>query len=351
VPEGAKNLVQRMQEQTARSILDFYGGSIGNLKGWVQGDRSKLESLAEQLPRGEPQARIQEMIESYSAMEGLLERAAGQVARGAQETVDQTVSREGREDGQSFEDVETFCMFIGYPRSGHSLVGSLLDAHPNVVIAHELNVLECVEKSFERGRILQLVLENSRRVAKSGREWEGYSYKVPNQWQGRFERLQVIGDKKGGASTRILSSSPGLLCRLLDIIDTDVKFIHVVRNPYDNISTMLKHRRRNQSLRSVIESYLSLCATNSKIRERVGRDRVFDLRHEALVEAPEELLGDLCGFLGLERKEDYLEDCASLVFDSPRKTRYGVEWDVGMIAAVQEGIGRHEFLRGYSYEE
>ncbi len=287
------------------------------------------------------------MIDSYSAIEALLDRPPGQVAGGN----GQTVCRAGREDDQTFENLETFCMFIGHPRSGHSLVGSLLDAHPNAVIAHELNVLECIEKGFDIGRIFQLVLENSRRVAKSGREWEGYSYRVPNQWQGRFERLQVIGDKKGGASTRILSSTPGILRRLSDIIDTDVKFIHVVRNPYDNISTMFKHRRHNRSLESVVEDYFSMCATNSKISERVGGGSVFDLRHEALVEGPQELLGDLCGFLGLEGKEDYLEDCASLVFETPRKTRYDVDWDASTIAAVQEGIDRHEHLRGYSYRE
>jgi hypothetical protein len=31
----------------------------------------------------------------------------------------------------SFAHVESFCMFIGYPRSGHTLIGSILDAHPN----------------------------------------------------------------------------------------------------------------------------------------------------------------------------------------------------------------------------
>ena len=351
MPEGARTLIQRTQEQTARSIRDFYGDSIGRLKGRVQSDRSQLAALAERLPPGEAQARVQGMIDSYLAIEGSLDRAAGQIARGASQTVDQTVSRAGRDDNQTFENVETFCMFIGYPRSGHSLVGSLLDAHPNAVIAHELNALECVEMGFDRWRIFQLVLENSRRVARSGREWEGYSYKIPNQWQGRFERLQVIGDKKGGASTRILSSTPGILRRLSDIVDTEVKFIHVVRNPYDNISTMFKHNRHNRSLRSVIEDYLSMCATNSKISEWVGDDSVFDLRHEALVEAPEELLGDLCGFLGLECKGDYLETCASLVFDTPRKTRYEVEWDASAIAAVQEGIDSHEYLRGYSYGE
>ena len=351
MPERAKSLSQRVQEQTAQTILEFYGDSIGNLKSRVHSDRSQLESLAEWLPRGEAQAQIQEMIESYQAIEGLLERPAVQLARGTQQTVGQTVSQEGYEDGRTFEDVETFCMFIGYPRSGHSLVGSLLDAHPNAAIAHELNALECVEKGLDREHIFQLVLENSRRVAKSGRRWEGYGYKVPNQWQGRFERLQVIGDKKGGASTRKLSSTPGILRRLLDIIDAEIKFIHVVRNPYDNISTMFEHRHHNQSLRSVIEDYLFLCATNSKIRERIGGDQVFDLRHEALVEAPEVLLGYLCNFLGLEPVKDYLEDCASLVFDSPRKTRYEVQWSAGTIAAVQKGIDHHEFLRGYSYED
>ncbi len=58
-------------------------------------------------------------------------------------------------------------------------------------------------------------------------------------------------------------------------------------------------------------------------------------------------MSDLCGFLGLERKGDYLEDCASLVFDTPRKTRHDVEWDASAIAAVQEGVNRHEYLGGY----
>ncbi len=40
-----------------------------------------------------------------------------------------------------FRSVETYCMFIGNPKSGHSLVGFLLNAHNNAVISHELNAL------------------------------------------------------------------------------------------------------------------------------------------------------------------------------------------------------------------
>lgn len=36
-----------------------------------------------------------------------------------------------------FSHIENFCMFIGYPRSGHSLIAALLDAHPEVVMGME----------------------------------------------------------------------------------------------------------------------------------------------------------------------------------------------------------------------
>ena len=52
--------------------------------------------------------------------------------------------REVSTDAADFEKLQAYCMFIGYPRSGHSLVGSLLDAHPNIIIAHELNALQFV---------------------------------------------------------------------------------------------------------------------------------------------------------------------------------------------------------------
>jgi hypothetical protein len=57
-----------------------------------------------------------------------------------------------------FENVGTYFMFIGYPRSGHSLIGSLLDAHPNIVCAHELGVLRYLLCRFRRDQIFSLLL-------------------------------------------------------------------------------------------------------------------------------------------------------------------------------------------------
>ena len=45
---------------------------------------------------------------------------------------------DGWELRREFESVQTYVMFVGYPRSGHSLVGAFLNAHPAMMIAHEL---------------------------------------------------------------------------------------------------------------------------------------------------------------------------------------------------------------------
>ena len=37
-------------------------------------------------------------------------------------------------DRNLVSNVRTYCMFIGYPRSGHTLVAALLDAHPDMVV-------------------------------------------------------------------------------------------------------------------------------------------------------------------------------------------------------------------------
>jgi pyruvate/2-oxoglutarate dehydrogenase complex dihydrolipoamide acyltransferase (E2) component len=98
VTEGTQNLAQQIQEQTLRSAQDFYGNSLGRLKGQLQGDRSQLESLAEQVPSEDAQAQIQEMVDSYMAIEESLDQAAQDL--GVQDAVNQAVQQAQEALGQ-----------------------------------------------------------------------------------------------------------------------------------------------------------------------------------------------------------------------------------------------------------
>ncbi len=254
-----------------------------------------------------------------------------------------------RAAGPTFDDVRTVCLFLGYPRSGHSLVGSLIDAHPNAIIAHELNALDYVARGFSRTQLYLLLLDNSRRFARRGRRWSGYDYAVPGQWQGRYARLEVIGDKKGGGTTKSLRRSPELLDRLRSVVVVPVRFIHVIRNPYDNISTMARRSRR--SLEKTIEAYFGLCRTVADVKTRLDPGSVFDLRYEALITDPAARLRDLCGFLGLEVTAAYLDACAAIVFGAPRQTRFDLPWPAAALRTVADRIAQFPMLTGYAYDE
>ena len=76
-----------------------------------------------------------------------------------------------------FATVRAYVMFVGQPRTGHSLVGALLDAHPNALIAHELDALKYVAAGDDRRRLYVLLVKQERaRVAAGHVSSTGYAY-------------------------------------------------------------------------------------------------------------------------------------------------------------------------------
>ncbi|MBW3641790.1 MAG: sulfotransferase [Actinobacteria bacterium] len=262
--------------------------------------------------------------------------------------------RIGVAERRHFDEVETYCMFIGTGRSGHSLVGSLLDAHPDAVIAHELDALRYFGARFPRRLVYAQILQNDREFTRRGRRARlDYAYSVPNQWQGRYRRLRLIGDKKGGRSTRRLRDDPALLDRVRAAVKVDFRVVQVARNPFDTISTMFRRSgdpSRGITLETKIEHYRSLCRTLAIAGERLAPSEKFELRHEDFVTTPRRWLAELCAFLGLEADDAYLADCASILFTSPRQTRGDAPWTPEAIARVDETIAAYPFLAGYSFE-
>jgi hypothetical protein len=257
--------------------------------------------------------------------------------------------RAARAERLAFANLERFCLFVGYPRSGHSLVGSLLDAHPEMIVAHELHVLRYLRYGFSREQIFALLLERSREQAAAGRAATGYSYVVPNQWQGRFRSLRVIGDKRGGTSIRKLSARPHLLPRLRARIGLPLRFVHVVRNPFDNVATIWR-RGRSRDLEASIDHYLRMVAGVERLRAALAPGEVLDVRHEDLLDDPARELLRLCAFLGVEAPADWLRDCAGVVWKSPKRTRDEVEWPAPLREHLAREADRVPFLATYSFE-
>jgi pyruvate/2-oxoglutarate dehydrogenase complex dihydrolipoamide acyltransferase (E2) component len=90
--EQVQNGQQQTQEdQYLQEALSFYGQAMGRVKSQVHNYRQQLEHYSEQLPDGDAQAQIQEMIDSYSEIEGTMDQAAQDA--GVEEAVSQAAEQ------------------------------------------------------------------------------------------------------------------------------------------------------------------------------------------------------------------------------------------------------------------
>lgn len=252
--------------------------------------------------------------------------------------------------------INTFVMFIGYPRSGHSLIGALLDAHPNVIIAHEFNTLKYLSLLFSRSQIFYLLYNNSKGASLKGRQSTGYSYQVPSQWQGRFSELHVIGDKKGGGSAYILKNNPKLLKKLEKKVKYPIKYIHVYRNPFDNITSwarggnVVRKEVTEIDLVRITEKYFKTVSLIDELRN-LPSFSIFDLKHEDFIKDPSYWLEELCVFIGVPTDQEYIEACSKIVFENPKKRRFEIEWPKHIIDSIQERNASHPLLKDYWYDK
>ena len=104
---------------------------------------------------------------------------------------------------KGYSHVKTVLFFIGYPRSRHSLLGSLLDAHPRMVVSDETNAFSRWRSDIDKwtqGSIdayYDTLVRASKRAVTKGRRSHvfngtvvnkaAFGYYVPNQWQGQFD--------------------------------------------------------------------------------------------------------------------------------------------------------------------
>lgn len=254
---------------------------------------------------------------------------------------------EARHRRAVFDDIRIYAMFLGYPRSGHTLIGSLLNAHPEVVIAHELNALRYVQWRFSRDRIFALLLRRDREFARIGRQWSGYDYRIHGLSQGTWRQLRVIGDKRGGASTRLLHRRPYLLERLRATLDMPLRVFHHVRNPFDNIARMAMVS--GVDLPHAAERYFRNVAWANETIARLGKSELMHVYHEQLIADPRGTLETLLGHIGLEPDPEYLETAAGYVMSTPRRSRERFDWPQAIVDDVQRRIDAYPHLTGYEF--
>ena len=261
--------------------------------------------------------------------------------------------------------VKKFVVFVGYSRSGHSIVASLLDAHPNIIIAHEYNLFRRWKASRYQNRsfLYNELYRNSYNNAEKGwrssiKNQKGYTLAVKDSWQGSFEKLLVIGEKSGAVTAQTYDNDPWLFIQALEelrhTIQVPIKVIHVVRNPYDMISTRLLYadgKTRKSKVHATVDvKHVSPHNLSMQVNRTIHVvQNVQELLHNCslssqevhsadLVLDPEHVMNNLCMFLGVECSQEYLKMCSDKIFVRQSQTRQLVEWPEELIDKVYQMI-------------
>ena len=276
--------------------------------------------------------------------------------------------------------VEKFVFFVGYARSGHSMIGSVIDAHPDMVIAHEyflfdkcIDMLKQGKDMFEdKVKLFNSLYVNSFLTAKCG--WrsgansaKGYNFKMNLHWQGTFNRLSVIGDKSGGSAAEWIATAVGQSC-LQNMMKLNVPLvaIHVVRNPYDMIATSViytvyglvdkatlgsnKHVTEDQLLhaaRSIFDLASTISNLSSLFSERLT---ILEVHIEDYIQSPRSVIEELCHSLGVDCPQDYVEECTMKVYSSVSRSRDHIAWPPKVRYFVDQQMKAFPFFKGYSFK-
>lgn len=280
---------------------------------------------------------------------------------------------------QEIDGVERFVLFIGYPRSGHSVIGSVIDGHPNAILAHEyrlFNKCPTLHSQFtafdNKSTIFNELYKSSVFTAIGG--WrstrptvKGYNLQI-TKWHGNFSTLKVIGDKSGGLMAAYFYNNytEMITCyeQLLHKIQTPVLFIHVVRNPFDMIATSIIRKSTGmEDMRNLlisgekIEAPADLSeeeATDTlHYAEAVQRVRkfanVFDIFHEDFVANPRQNVEILCSILHIPCPEEFVNACVEKVYKDITRSRDILVWPPALRTKIENGIKNYPFLSRYSF--
>ena len=278
--------------------------------------------------------------------------------------------------------VNRLVLFIGYPRSAHSIIGSMMDAHPNMVIAHEHRLLEeCIiykrmSSLLNKTALFNQLYRNSYTNAQDRSGWrseerdsrKGYNLYIPHTWQGIFRKLEVIGDKSGGYLSaqfgRHFNKSKLCLRLLQEVVEVPVVMIHVVRNPFDMIATGALYRYAHESdIRKLqltgkkvklepqkLKYYTKLIFWFAETIMKVSKlVEVVTIHSEDLIQHPQAVILQYCEVLNVSCPQDYVEACSGKVFSHISRSRDQVVWEQELVQYIEQRMKMIPFFSHYQF--
>ena len=290
-----------------------------------------------------------------------------------------SLTHERREGGQfKPKDIHTICLFVGQGRSGTSLIGYLLNQHPNIAIAHEYYLLKHINANNVDHHLQRMFYEVQKTKYADFISLGEYSFHKLRPEQFVNQPIQVLGDKAAGNNARVIGKRENVL-QIIEGAQKIVKFIFVIRNPYDIISTISlrgvfgrsplyqegcsitqvadrlgastqSRAQLSEELPIVTKILFGKMRVVQELTERYGEALIPIYYHEFAAEPCRELR-KLLKFLNVEEPTGYLDEAAKQVRPATQSRELiNYVWSDSARAEVAEQMRHFNFFADYSFE-
>ncbi|MEN8225182.1 MAG: sulfotransferase [Bacteroidota bacterium] len=217
-------------------------------------------------------------------------------------------------DARQLNDIPIF-FIVGRPRSGTTLLRTLFDAHPNVVVPPECQFIinlypkygnikqwtSALLKNFYNELVSQWYFDlwplSAQRLHEHLMQCEGeYTYGtickiVYHEYQSVFQHGMIlsIGDKNPGYT---------IYTEKLLKIFPEAKFIHIIRDYRDNFFSIKNVDFELPLISLTVSKWKIFIKRFRKAKERYPESHL-EIRYEDLVAEPEKQFRGLCNFIGI----------------------------------------------------
>lgn len=221
------------------------------------------------------------------------------------------------------DEISTRVFLVGCPRSGTTILQSLLAANSHVVSFPETHFYERVIRSR---RLLSALGVPSR---KARPHWDVFLAEIGHtemrsflpknaifDWQFSKAFLQVLDTITLNQGKSVwLEKTPGHLRRInhIEKLVSSVRFIHILRNGEDNIASLFEVGNKYPEIWFPWYGTLDQCIQRWVTDIRISKEYSFRkdhrlVRYEQLIENPKIVLMNLCEFIGVPFEEYMLSN-------------------------------------------